>query len=80
MTAQVAHRNDSAIRRWWAVPVAILLTVANLWLALVFAVVTAIVFRRDKPVAYTLGAIALLVIVALTLFTGVSGGGIGTSG
>ncbi|QIM22141.1 hypothetical protein G7075_15000 [Phycicoccus sp. HDW14] len=81
MAAHVENRTTPwAIRRWWVVPVAALLTVANLWLALVFTVVTAIVFRRDKPVAYTLGAIAVLIVLALSLFTGVSGGGVGTGG
>jgi hypothetical protein len=85
MTANVENRNAnsgerSAVRRWWAVPVAILLTVGNLYLALVFSIVTAILFRRDKPVAYTLGVIAVLIVVALSLFKGVSGSGFGTGG
>jgi hypothetical protein len=81
MTAPPESPAKVALYTWWPVALAVAVGVLlHPLAAVIVALALAVARRYDRPVMLTLLAIAAFWLLFATLFVGVTGGGIGSSG
>jgi hypothetical protein len=81
MTVHPESPAKVAFYTWWPVALAVAVGVLiHPLLAIVFALALAVIRRYDRPVMLTLIGVAVAWLLFATLFMGVTGGGVGSSG